>query len=422
MYRFDWFERRKHRAKAPPSAGQIANVSPVIWRLGMTSFFTDISSEMVYSVLPVYLVLHLHLSPLQYGAIDGVYNGLAVVLVSLTAGWMADRSRRHKEVALTGYGLSAICKLFLLAAGGVWSWLIVVVGLDRIGKGIRSAPRDALISLNTPPHLMASAFAIHRALDAGGALLGPIIAFVLLAQLPGAFDVLWMTSFLFAILGVAALWLYVPKPDPGLLPLDRKISRKSLPTLFASRRFVALAGCGLLFSVATVSDGFIYLVLQEKGGTNAGFLPLFYVATAASYMLFSIPAGVCADRLGRTPVFLCGFAILGLIYSLLLFMPAIGPLTLAGCLLLLGLYYAGTDGVLMAMASATVPAEIRTTGIAILATAIALGKLGSSLLFGWIWNAFGVWYAIVTFGVILMAVLLVAGISLRVIDRKYLHA
>jgi len=207
MYRFDWFERRKHRAKAPPSAGQIANVSPVIWRLGMTSFFTDISSEMVYSVLPVYLVLHLHLSPMQYGAIDGVYNGLAVVLVSLTAGWMADRSRRHKEVALTGYGLSAICKLFLLAAGGVWSWLIVVVGLDRIGKGIRSAPRDALISLNTPPHLMASAFAIHRALDAGGALLGPIIAFVLLAQLPGAFDVLWMTSFLFAILGVAALWL-----------------------------------------------------------------------------------------------------------------------------------------------------------------------------------------------------------------------
>src|SRR5262245_7840187 len=197
MYRLEWIERRKLRASAPPFTGQITKVSPVVWKLGLTSFLTDISSEMVNSVLPVYLVLHLHLSPLQYGVIDGVYNGLAVILISLAAGLTADRSKRHKEVALTGYGFSAICKLFLLAAGGAWGWLIAIVGLDRIGKGIRTAPRDALISLNTPPHLMASAFAVHRALAAGGALLGPIVAFFLLTRMPGAFDVLWVTSFLF---------------------------------------------------------------------------------------------------------------------------------------------------------------------------------------------------------------------------------
>jgi MFS family permease len=394
--------------------------------LGWTSFLTDISSEMVNSALPVYLVIHLHLSPLQYGTIDGVYNGLAVVLVSLAAGLTADRSKRHKEVALAGYGFSAICKLLLLAAGGVWGWIILITGLDRIGKGIRTAPRDAMISLNTPPHLMASAFAVHRALDAGGALLGPLTAFILLAQLPGAFDVLWVTSFLFAILGVAVLWLYVPRPKEGLFlqPFldERRISRRSLSVLFASPHFVALVGCGLLLSVGTANDGFIYLVLLEKGGANSGFLPLFYVATAASYALFSIPAGLCADRFGRGTIFLGGYAVMGIIYLLLLFMPAVGLPAQAGCLLLLGLYYAGTEGVLMAMASAAAPAQMRASGLAILATAIALGKAGSSLLFGWIWNAYGAPSAIVTFGAILTAAMLAAGFCLRVVGGKRSHA
>jgi len=422
----EWIERRKLEAPAPTFADQAAKVSPIVWKLGWTSFLTDISSEMVNSALPVYLVIHLHLSPLQYGTIDGVYNGLAVVLVSLAAGLTADRSKRHKEVALAGYGFSAICKLLLLAAGGVWGWLIVITGLDRIGKGIRTAPRDAMISLNTPPHLMASAFAVHRALDAGGALLGPLTAFILLAQLPGAFDVLWVTSFLFAFLGVAVLWLYVPRPKDGLFPQpfldERRISRRSLSVLFASPHFVALVGCGLLLSVGTANDGFIYLVLLEKGGANSGFLPLFYVATAASYALFSIPAGLCADRFGRGAIFLGGYAVMGIIYLLLLFMPAVGLPAQAGCLLLLGLYYAGTEGVLMAMASASVPAQMRASGLAILATAIALGKAGSSLLFGWIWNAYGAPSAIVTFGAILTAAMLAAGFCLRVIRGKRSHA
>src|SRR5262245_13301807 len=425
MYRLEWIERRKLEAPAIAPTNQVAKVSPVVWKLGWTSFLTDISSEMVNSALPVYLVIYLHQSPFQYGAIDGVYNGFAVALVSLAAGLMADRSKRHKEVALTGYGLSAICRLAMLAAGGVWGWLIAITGMERIGKGIRTAPRDALISLNTPPNLMASAFAVHRALDAGGALLGPLIAFILLAQLPGAFDVLWVTSFLFAILGVAALWLYVPKPDESLFPQhtspaseERRISRRSLSLLFSSPHFAALVGCGMFLALGTANDGFIYLVLLKKGGTNSGYLPLFYVATAASYALFSIPAGICADRFGRASIFLSGYAVLGTLYLLLFFMPAIGLPAQAFFLLLLGLYYAGTEGVLMAMASAAIPPEMRASGLAILATAIALGKAGSSLLFGWIWDAYGAPSAIVTFGAILTSAMLTAGYCLRVIGRK----
>ena len=111
MYPLDWVSKRKLGTIGQPAAGELARVSPVVWALGLTSFLTDISSEMVHSVLPVYLVLHLHLSPLQYGAIDGVYNGLAVVMVSLAAGVIADRARRHKQVALTGtdFQRSASC-------------------------------------------------------------------------------------------------------------------------------------------------------------------------------------------------------------------------------------------------------------------------------------------------------------------------
>lgn len=174
----------------------------------------------------------------------------------------------------------------------------------------------------------------------------------------------------------------------------------------------------MFLSVGTANDGFIYLVLLEKGGTNAGFLPLFYVATAASYALFSIPAGICADRFGRASIFLSGYAVLGVIYLLLFFMPTIGLPAQAVCLLLLGLYYAGTEGVLMAMASAAIPPEARASGLAGLATAIALGKASSSLLFGWMWDAYGAGYAIVMSGSILMAATLVARYCLRVIGGK----
>jgi MFS family permease len=178
----------------------------------------------------------------------------------------------------------------------------------------------------------------------------------------------------------------------------------------------------MLLSVGTAADGFIYLILQQKGGTNSGFLPLFYVATAASYALFSIPAGLCADRFGRGSIFLGGYAVLGGVYLLLLFMPTVGLPAQVGCLLLLGIYYAGTEGVLMALASAAVPPETRASGLAVLATAVAMGKMGSSLLFGWMWDAYGVRPTIFMFVVILMAATLVAGFCFRVIGGKRSHA
>src|SRR5262249_22370723 len=159
--------------------------------LGLTSMVTDISSEMISTILPLYLVFTLHLAPLEFGIVDGLYQG-AAALVRVASGFVADRWRRHKEVAALGYALSAVCKLGILAAGSVWTALAGIVLIDRIGKGIRTAPRDALISLSSPQEELGTAFGVHRALDTAGAMIGPLVAFGLLALTPGAFDAIFV--------------------------------------------------------------------------------------------------------------------------------------------------------------------------------------------------------------------------------------
>lgn len=423
MYRLEWIEqiklaRRNGSATGSGHTGARAPVSPVVVSLGFTSLLTDISSEMVNSILPVYLVRHLHLSPIQYGVIDGVYNGFAIALLSLLAGYLADRAARHKEVAIAGYGFSAICKLLLLAAGTTWAWLLIIIGLDRAGKGIRAAPRDALISLNTPSASLASAFSVHRAMDACGSLLGPIVAFVLLARLPGAFDAVWVTSFVFAVLGIAVLWLFVPVPTMPHTPIAvDSVAMGARWRPWKAPRLLTLAGCGALLAATTISDGFLYLMMQEKSAVASGFFPLFYVLTAAAYMFISIPAGRMADSFGRAALFLTGYVLMILVYGALLSMDKISAPALIGCLLLLGAYYACTEGVLMAMSSAVIPAEHRTIGIATVATSIAMAKLLSSVLFGWLWQSFGMRVAVIFFIFALGVALLVTFLRLRTTHR-----
>jgi nitrate/nitrite transporter NarK len=147
-----------------------------VWALGITSLLTDVSSEMVSSILPVYLVLYLGMSPLAFGVVDGLYQG-AAALVRIAGGILADRWRRHKELAALGYGLSAACRRLIFVAGNAWTAIAGIIAIDRIGKGIRTAPRDALISQRTPSHSLATAFGVHRSLDAAGAMLGPVLTF-----------------------------------------------------------------------------------------------------------------------------------------------------------------------------------------------------------------------------------------------------
>lgn len=374
----DWIGRIRGRPRALPVSGNV-------WRLGFTSFFTDISSEMVSAILPLYFVSYLRFSPLQFGVLDGIYQGAAVALLSLAAGICADRWRRQKEVAVAGYGFSAFGKLALLAVGSSVPLVAGTLVLDRIGKGIRTAPRDAIISLSSRPENLATAFAVHRGLDAGGAVFGPLAAFLLLRLAPGAFDLVLIVSFCVALIGFGLIGFLVEKPEKAM-PSPTVSSLHETMQLWKRPGFHTLAASGAVLSLATASDGFVYLLLQRNTNSAASIFPLFAFVTAVFYVLFSLPFGKWADRRGGKQVFLGGYVLLLAIYVLLL-NPGLGKGAQFATLGLFGAYYAATDGVLAALASRVIAPELRSSGLAMLNTVTSLCRFGSSVLFGWLWNA-----------------------------------
>jgi len=401
------------RAEASPR--KRLRVSRNVVLLGLTSLLTDVSAEMVATVLPIYAVFALGASPLQYGLLDGLYQGAAGI-VRIASGVVADRRSRYKELAAFGYGISAACKGALLVVGGSIGGLSAIILADRLGKGVRTAPRDALISLSSTREGLATAFGVHRAMDTAGAMLGPIVAFGILLAAPGAFDAVFAVSLCFAILGLAVLVLFVRnrrEREPAESP--RRASLKRAASLVVLPRFrlllVVSAGLGLV----TVSDAFLYLALQRRLDFDTTLFPLLFAGSACAYMLLAIPIGWLADRLGRMRVFVAGYVLLLLVYTALL-VPSVGLAGLALYLLLLGAYYACTDGVLMATASALVPEELRASGLAVIVTATSLAKLVAAVLFGLLWTVAGLATATIAFGAALALVIALATLAFRRAD------
>jgi MFS family permease len=407
--------RRRTRERLLPGVGR------TVFLLGLVSFFTDISSEMVATILPIYLFYSLGFTPLQYGVVDGLYQGAATV-VRLASGHVGDRWRRHKEVAVLGYGLSALARPALLLAAGPAAISGIVV-VDRIGKGIRTAPRDALISLDSTREGLATAFGVHRAMDTAGAMLGPLLAFCLLALAPDSFDALFIVSFCIAIVGLAVLVLFVENPPRSETEVEDRepVSLRAAAGLFGVRRYRALVLVGSALALVTISDPFIYLGLQRRLDFDADFIPLLFVGTALTYMFLAVPVGRLADRIGRVRVFLAGYLSLLLVYiSLLLTWTGVAGVLAA--LILLGIYYAATDGVLAALVSAIVPEALRGTGLAFATTSITLARLAASVLFGALWTAFGIRTAIVAFAAGLVVAALAAAVLMLRAREQLAHA
>jgi MFS family permease len=416
-------------AQAEAGGRRRRRVAQTVVLLGLTSMFTDVSSEMVSAVLPVYLTLMVGLTPLQFGVIDGLYQGVTA-LVRLGGGVVADRWRRYKEVATFGYALSAVCKLGLLAAGAAYGPIAAVVAADRTGKGVRTAPRDALISFASQGSDLGRAFGVHRAMDTAGALAGPLVAFGLLAAIPrgadlrGGFDVVFLTSFCVAVVGLAILVLFVRNPSPGTLEAPEAagarpaaVPVRSALRALATGRVRPLVVAGVLLSLVTASDSFVYLALQRRVELDAGWFPLLFVGTALVYLALAVPLGHLADRVGRHRVFIGGHLLLVALYGVLM-LPSPGLAGLLACLALLGAWYAATDGVLAALTSAVLPPELRTSGLAMVATAVAVGKLVASVVFGALWTMFGPGWAVAAFAAGLAACLPVAAVVLARAERR----
>ncbi|UFQ15016.1 MULTISPECIES: MFS transporter [Streptomyces] len=386
----------KASEKPTASGARRGRVAGPVLALGAVSLVTDISSEMVTAVLPLYFVLQLGLSPLQFGFLDGLYNGVTA-LVRLAGGYAADRGGRHKLVAGGGYALSALSRLGLLLAGGATAGIGAALAADRLGKGVRTAPRDALISLSSPPDALGRAFGVHRAMDTTGALLGPLAAFALLWATADAYDAVFVVSFCFGLLGVLMLVAFVPGPQervtpkPPARPAAPRAKALDLLRVPAFRRVLYAAS---LLGGATIGDAFLYLLLQRRLDFAIAWFPLLPLGAAAVYLLLAVPAGRLADRVGRRVPFLAGhLALLG--GYVLLLAPTDGRPLLVGVLLLLGVFYAATDGVLMALAAPFVPSERRAGGMAVLQTGQALARLAAAAGFGAAWTLWGVGPALI---------------------------
>jgi MFS family permease len=390
--------------------------------LGMVSLLTDVSSEMVATVLPLYLVFSLGASPLVFGAIDGTYGG-AAALVQVASGFVSDRWRRPKGVAGLGYGLSAIGKVALVGAGNTIGGIGAIIAVDRVGKGIRTAPRDALISLSSAKDRLATSFGVHRAMDSFGAMLGPLVAFGILLVAPARFDAVFVVSTLFAVLGLAVLILNVDGRPQRLRRAERDqaapAADKAPPSfraalgLLAAPRFAPLLIAAGLLSVASVSDAMIYVGLQRNIDFDPAVFPLLYVMTAIVFMGLAIPFGQLADRVGKVPVLLGGQALLFVTYGVLM-MGSVGYGALVLCLLALGGYFAATEGVLTALAGTVLPEKLQASGIGLLITVTSLGRLASSLAFGGLWFAIGLQSAVICFvAALALAMMLAAPLLLR---------
>jgi MFS family permease len=382
----------RDRPGAQPGAAGGAvtrRVASTVLLLGTVSLLTDVSSEMVNAVLPVYLTTQVGLGLLAYGFVDGVYQGVSA-LVRIAGGYAGDRNNQPKWVAATGYGLSALTRLAMLPAHG-FAAITGVITVDRLGKGLRTAPRDALIAGASHPSMLGRAFGVHRTLDTIGAALGPLCAFALLALVPGGYGSIWVVSFAFAVVGVAVIVLLVPNRRTvagGTRPAPRQLLRDMVgPRL--RRPLLAAA----LLGVLTVGDGFLYLALQKRDDFAAEWFPLLYVGTNLAYLALAIPLGRLADRIGRARVLIGGHVVLIAVY-----LTASAPLAGSGwtrtgwtlvTLLLLGVFYAATDGVLPALVSRLIPATSRGSGIASAQTVVVLARFASSLAFGSLWVTLG---------------------------------
>ena len=348
--------------------------------LGITSFLTDISSEMVYPLLPLYLTTRLGASPAIVGLIEGVAESLASLL-KVFSGYISDRVGRRKSLAILGYASSTVGKVLLYLSTS-WGWVLGGRVADRFGKGVRTAPRDALIADSTAQAQRGSAYGLHRALDTAGAAVGVAIAYTFLTAYRGDYTAVFLYSLIPAVLGVAVLLL--ARERAGRIPATPQAP--SLRWSALPRRLRAFLIVVLLFALGNSSNQFLLLRAQNLGFTAQTVL-LLYLAYNLVYALVSYPAGRLSDRIGRKTLLVLGYLFYGLVY--LGFALVQAPACLWGLFAAYGLYIAFTEGVEKALVADIAPLELRATLIGLHATFVGIGLLPASLLAGLLWNFFG---------------------------------
>ena len=368
-----------------------------IWMLGFVSLLMDLSSEMVHSLLPLFMTTVLGASALTVGLIEGAAEATAL-MVKVFSGALSDWLGRRKGLALLGYAMGALSKpLFALAGGpgfGPGSGLATVVTarlIDRVGKGIRGAPRDALVADIAPPELRGAAFGLRQSLDTVGAFAGPLLAVALMLLWADDFRAVFWVAVIPGLAAVALLGWGVKEPAarPGTVRIN-PISRAALRRL--SPAYWAVVVVGGLFTLARFSEAFLVLRAQQAGIALA-LVPLVMVLMNGVYALSAYPFGRLSDRISHRRLLALGLVVL--IAADLLLASSLHWAALLGGVALWGLHMGITQGLLATMVADTAPADLRGTAFGVFNLASGVALLAASVLAGWLWDQWGAAY---TFG------------------------
>ncbi|WP_251028747.1 MFS transporter [Bacillus sp. ISL-18] len=373
------------------SKKQFFGLSSVIFVLGMVSLLTDLSSQMIVPILPLYLTSVLHVPVGTVGIIEGIAESTASIL-KFFSGWISDRFGKRKWLMVGGYSLSNLIKPFF-ALSSTWGQVLFIRFADRFGKGIRTSPRDAILADTTTKEERGKAFGFRRSMDTLGAALGPFVTYLILTLWNGSYQAVFWIS---AIPGLIATLLLIfflkekrnPLKTPGNVKMLPKISFKGL-----NSRFVWFTLITFLFTIGNFSDAFLILRAKDVG-MAAEYIPLTYFAYNIIASIFSTPFGIISDRIGRRPVLITGYVMFALIYL------GFGLVhTVMGIWILFfiyGLYYATTEGIQKAYVADMVPEGQRGTAMGTFNALTGIAALPASVMAGFLWQSFG---AFTAFGV-----------------------
>jgi MFS family permease len=353
-----------------------------VWALGLTSLFMDTSSELIHGLLPVFLVVTLGASATALGVIEGIAEATAQI-TRVFSGWLSDALGRRKALTVAGYGLAAATKPLFPLANSI-GLVLIARFLDRIGKGIRGAPRDALVADVTPPEKRGEAFGLRQSLDTVGATLGPAAAIALMYLFNDDIrTVLWF-AVIPAVLAVVVLVLGVQEPAAVQSKARAPLRAKEIGQLPYAYWFVIIAGT--VFTLARFSEAFL-VIRARDGGLALAWAPAVIAVMSLVYAASAYPAGKLQDRIGARPLLLSGLVALIAADLLLAFGPTLVAIFLGICLW--GLHMGLTQGVLAALIAATAPERLRGTAFGLFGLITGLATLLASIIAGLLWDKIG---------------------------------
>ncbi len=371
-------------AQAEHLGSQLKRIPVGVWVLGFVSMLMDISSEMIHALLPIYMVTVLGTSTLAVGVIEGMAEATASI-TKVFSGALSDRLGRRKGLAVLGYGMAAFTKpVFPLAPS--LAWLIAARFIDRVGKGVRGAPRDALVADLSPPNLRGASFGLRQSLDTIGAFLGPLLAILLMLWTADNFQTVFWVAVIPGFLAFALIAFAVKEPDrpPGRRSVRLPLSRSELARLGRSFWWVVIIAA--ILTLARFSEAFLILRAQDAGLAVA-LVPAVLVLMNLVYALSATPAGILSDRTDRQTLLVVGLAVL--IAADLILALSGSLLGVAVGVALWGLHMGLTQGLLAALIADTAPTELRGTAFGMFNLVTGLALLLASVIAGTLWDSFG---------------------------------